>query len=282
MKKICILLFLLFYCYSSLGDKAFVLAGQSNMRGRNCWLKDLPSSLTGNQTGVMWFSSNGIWETLCAPTEPLPVSEGYFTDWGPEISLGKTLFSNINETIYLIKHSKGGTTLGYDWNPELSNSLYHSMTARVSSAMSKLPSNINIEGFFWMQGENDSIVSNYACDYFSNLINFVNCVRTDFNEPELPFILGMIHPNNSWKYVDIVRQAQTNIVSALPFVAAYDTAKLSTCGSQVCDNIHYTPESIIHLGEKFADIWNTTIPEPCYLLFIIYQLLFINYLRKNV
>jgi len=250
------------------------------MRGRNCWLDDLPSSLTGKQNGVKWYSSNDVWTTLCAPTEPLPISGGYFTDWGPEISLGNKLFSEIGEDVYLVKHSKGGTTLAHDWNPELSNSLYHSLTARVFKSVFELGTNYEISGFFWMQGENDSIVSNYAFNYFSNLTNLINRLRIDFNTPNMPFILGMIHPNNNWPFVNVIRQAQTNIVLELPFVSSYDTSELSVCGSQVCDNVHYTPESIICLGEEFSDLWSQTIPEPFTFRFFLIVMYFIIFKFK--
>jgi len=49
-----------------------------------------------------------------------------------------------------------------------------------------------IAGFFFWQGEKDRGVKAHAARYETNLVNFIQALRRDFNAPKAPFVLGTL------------------------------------------------------------------------------------------
>ncbi len=245
--------------------KLFVLAGQSNMVGYRSNLTELPDELREPQSGVWWYNQSNDWEILAAPTEPLPS-----TNWlpngvgfGPEISLGRELQAIIGEPVALVKYAANGTKLATDWNPDNPepNSLYNSMLARVESAIAVLPPpylTVEIAGFFWMQGEGDATEKTFADNYQANLTNFIAQVRNDFNNPNLPFVIGQIsNLPPRFPYTSQVQAAQFQVSKTVPYTGIVETTTLS----QHSDEVHFDSQGLIDLGYLFAEEWSS-IPEP--------------------
>jgi hypothetical protein len=189
--------------------------------------------------------------------------------FGPELSFGhalKNAFSH--DDIYLIKEGLSSTNLAVDWNPNGTGPIYTTFKARVDAAMANLTAaNLNptIAGMIWMQGENDAINSAYAGAYATNLADFIAAVRSDFDTPDMPFVLGRILP-----YYDtapaggntVVRTAQVTVAGQTPHVSWIDTDDL-----QLAYVGHYGTQGQIDLGTRFADaLIAIQTPEPSVLV----------------
>jgi alpha-galactosidase len=142
---------------------------------------------------------------------------------GPELGFGMSLAQKIDSPILLIKTSWGGKSLHYNFRPpsagpyELSEkeaaadnkqdvidnvSLnYRMMTESVRSVLGDLASNhpaynekagFEIAGFVWFQGFNDQFSPAFRDNYASNMIHFVEDVRTEYKVPKMPFVIGVL------------------------------------------------------------------------------------------
>ncbi len=265
--------------------KLFILAGQSNMVGSRSNINDLPDSWREPQDNVLWYDQNDTWESLVVPTEPFPFSRVFNgVGFGPEITLGTRIAQELNETVALVKYAKGGTTLAVDWKP--GGELYTSMIDRVKGAIAEFPVasvNVDIAGFFWMQGESDAYNLAMANQYEQNLTNFITQVRQDLQEPNLPFIYGKVFltgtqetPFGIFRYGDTIRQAQSRVDQQVPGTFAVETIDLS----QHPDNIHFDSSGLMALGDRFADEW-LSIPEPSTLAFLGLSLVIFPFLRPK-
>lgn len=249
----------------SMSIKLFILAGQSNMVGFRSNMFELPDSLKKPQEKVIWYNNHNQWTSLQPPTEPSPTIKWWPAEkvgFGPEISFGQTISEHLNQTVALVKYSKGGTSLAEDWNPEIPDSRYYLMKQRVNQAIAELADFgyfVEISGFVWMQGESDASNENWAKDYELNLTNFIHKLRIDFHQHYLPFIYGMVHfgdnhhkPNGKVNCCgDIVRNAQINVTKKIPFTGLVETNPLSLDS----DLLHFNSDGIITLGQNFAHSW---------------------------
>lgn len=243
----------------------FILAGQSNMVGYRSNLDDLPPDLQQPQSQVLWYDRQNEWVTLQAPTEPFPFSQGVANSqgFGPEIALAATLSRHLNQPIALVKYAQNGTNLETQWNPEIAGSLYHQMLDRVQQAiaeLSRLGYEVEIAGFFWMQGESDAKSDRYmASNYAQNFTHFISRLRQDLNQPELPVIYGLIPivnqqsttPFGIFEYGDVVREAQFQVYQSVPQTRVVETLYFS----RYQDNLHFSSTGLMSLGHHFALQW---------------------------
>ena len=103
------------------------------------------------------------------------------------------------------------------------------MVTRVNGALSILPTQQpgttgKVAGFFWKQGESDSAGNRTTQQYQADLENFISHLRTDFADPNLPFVFGLI--NNSGSNTNGIRQAQINVAATVPHTFLFDAANL--------------------------------------------------------
>jgi hypothetical protein len=255
--------------------KVFILAGQSNMVGSLSNMAELPSEMKGTQTHTLWYDRQNRWVNLQPPTEPLP-STGrmiHQVGFGPEISVGLSISTVLQEKVALVKYSDNGTNLEIDWNPNNPNSLYHKLIELIYSAIGdlyKLGYTPEIAGIFWMQGESDSKSDFYmANNYAVNLINLIQHLRYDLSHPTLPFIYGLIPLTNTDKtsfgnfiYADRVKEHQQLVARSLSYTQTVPTSSLSKSE----DNLHFDSQGYINLGKNFAKEWlvmNAYIHNSC-------------------
>lgn len=243
----------------------FILAGQSNMVGYRSNLEDLPPDLQQPLSQVLWYDRQNEWVSLQAPTEPLPFSQGVANSqgFGPEIALAATLSRHLNQPLALVKYARNGTNLETQWNPRQEDSLYHQMLERVQRAiaeLSRLGYEVEIAGFFWMQGESDAKSDRYmASNYAPNFTHFISRLRQDLNQPELPVIYGLIPiinqqsttPFGTFEYGDIVREAQFQVYQSVPQTRVVETLYFSRSP----DNLHFNSLGLMSLGHHFALQW---------------------------
>jgi len=218
--------------------KVFILAGQSNMVGKQSKIKELPLHLQNEQAAAFFFSG-GKWLKLCAgKTE----KKGF----GPEISFAERTAQSLKEPIGIIKVSVGGTSLARDWSPQRKNSLYCKLLEKVNEARKSRP--LSIIGMLWMQGGRDARNFRMAKAYKENLVNFINKARSDFKSPQMIFICGRsAAPLNKYPSITLVRKAQENI--DLPGYSWLDCDSIP----KGKDGVHYSTAGQVKSGYLFAD-----------------------------
>jgi hypothetical protein len=249
--------------------KVFLLGGQSNMAGVGNYPGGTISGITyppdllpssspyyPEQTNVKYW--NNGWTNL-------RIGFGYDTsknEFGPEVSFGYTLKRLFpQDDIYLVKWGVSGSNLAVDWNPDVAGGkyCYTNFKSRVNAALSNLRNaqlSPVVAGMIWMQGESDTSNADYAAAYKSNLINFIDQVRTDFGTSETPFVLGRIltvfgTPENN----DVVRSAQMTVSDSVSHVSWFSTDNL-----QLVYPGHYGSQGQGDLGVLFANKF--AVPEP--------------------
>ncbi len=174
---------------------------------------------------------------------------------GPGYFFGLKLAQVLNKPIGLIPCSYGGTTMD-DWDParmatEGDGSLYGAMVTR-----SKMVGMGNIKGIVWYQGESDAFGQKEADLYLEKFKSFVNRVRQDFGNPNLPVFMVQIgrvftYQTNPSAIVlwDQVRELQRQMMTALPNV--YMVAA-SDCNMD--DVIHLDWAGQQRLGNRLAEL----------------------------
>lgn len=252
--------------------KLFVLGGQSNMMGagEEADLPTEPVDLSGVQSDV-WYDYE-----LGGTRDGTPItSEGWELlrpgvrgdQFGPEITFGRRIADHhTDHQVALVKVAYNGTDLAFDWHPDADDGLllYEKMTGRVQAAVDRLTDDghsVEVAGFLWMQGERDSAISQEVAEaYEANLERLIDRVRTDFEAPQLPFLIGQISPRtppSQHQYRDIVRQGQANVADADALAKLVTTDHLSIRD----DMLHFDSQGHMDLGDGFADAY-LALPEP--------------------
>ena len=142
---------------------------------------------------------------------------------GPEYGFGLSIAQKIEGPILLIKTSWGGKSLNYNFRPPSSGSYnlsekelasdkvdeirenvglnYRMMNEAIKEVLNNLKDNhpaydeeagFKIAGFVWFQGYNDQFSPEYRGNYETNMVNFVKDIRKEYNEPAMPFVIGVL------------------------------------------------------------------------------------------
>lgn len=142
---------------------------------------------------------------------------------GPEYGFGLSIAQKIEGPILLIKTSWGGKSLNYNFRPPSSGSYnlsekelasdkvdeirenvglnYRMMNEAIKEVLNNLKDNhpaydeeagYKIAGFVWFQGYNDQFSPEYRGNYEANMVNFVKDIRKEYNEPAMPFVIGVL------------------------------------------------------------------------------------------
>ena len=125
--------------------------------------------------------------------------------------------------------------------------LYSEAVRITKQVISQTNINGELKGILWHQGCSNSSASQ-APQYCDKLKTVVDGLREEFENPGLPFVAGQIcqeYKNASYFNPEIVKIGQ---VIENSYCAT--TEGLSSIG----DNTHFNRESLIILGERYADI----------------------------
>ena len=116
-----------------------------------------------------------------------------------------------------------------------------------------------IVGMIWMQGENDSTVPDQAKAYRQNLKNLIAKVRTDFNAPDMKFVVGRISTMSKlWatpENLELVRKVQQDVAKIADNTSWIDTDDLKWAYYG-----HYGTQGQIELGLRFANQFDPAPP----------------------
>jgi hypothetical protein len=243
--------------------RLYVFAGQSNMVGYSAVTAKLPTvdpKLTAPVPNVRFWGPiedySNRWTTLQAPTEV--VQTAYHSGFGPELSAASVLGArHPGATVAVVKLARNGTNLGFDWRPGNVIGLYPLLIDRVRLAKHMLESQehtrVEIAGFFWMQGESETVLKRAADAYAANLGNFIRSARKDLGAPNMSFVIGRIanlkRVGSAYRYSDTVRLAQEEVAHTLPRTYIVSTDGLERDPSSP---LHFDTRGEVDLGRRFA------------------------------
>jgi len=247
----------------------WVLAGQSNMEGHGDLVDVQPSSPQVHSFDMAdrWLVAEEPLHTVVSAVDPVhwPLNaervperltgqplENYVTNRKKGAGLGLPfaveMVARTNVPVGLIPCAHGGTSMD-QWSPALKDregeSLYGSMYRRVQAAGGR------VKGVLWYQGESDANPK-AAPAFRSKFEAFVQTVRTDLNQPDLPFYyvqIGRHIDKNNVAEWNAVQLAQLRAESEIPrsgMVAAVDL--------QLDDGIHVGTEDLKRLSRRLADL----------------------------
>ena len=237
-------------CHTAPKARVYLLAGQSNMAGAGTYT-ELKAPYDKHPQAVKIWTKQG-WQSLG------PGISANTNRFGPEIAFGHAMHQAYpDDEVYLIKVAAGGTSLFGSWAPLGSANapkggpMYRRFITNALAALKDLDESqkaYRIEGMLWMQGESDA--HNGKGDaYEANLTAFIGKVRSEFDQADMPFILGRIIPhfdrppgNNA-----LVRAAQQSVAEDLDHVTWFDTD-----GYDRLNPGHYNTQGQIQLGKDFA------------------------------
>ncbi len=246
----------------------WVLAGQSNMEGHGDLVDvEQPSPL------VHSFDMSDHWEIAEEPLHTTvsaadPVHWPLNAQHQPERLQGQALetykanrkkgaglglpfavemVARTGVPVGLIPCAHGGTTME-EWNPALKDrggdSLYGAMYRRVQAVGGR------VKGILWYQGESDA-TPKYSAAFLARFESFVKAVRTDFQQPNLPFYyvqIGRHIDNSNVEDWDRIQLAQVRAEGEIPhsgMVAAVDL--------QLDDNIHIATQDLKRLAHRLVN-----------------------------
>jgi len=247
----------------------WVLAGQSNMEGFG-FLIDVqqPSPLVhtfdmADRWGIaeeplhtLVNSVDPVHWPLNAQNEPERLSgerlETYVLNRKRGAGLGLTfaveMLQRTGTPIGLIPCAHGGTSME-QWSPSLKDregeSLYGSMLRRVKAAGG------HVKGVLWSQGESDANAK-AAPVFEQKFTEFVESIRADFNQPDLPFYYVQtarhIDRNNVAEW-NTIQLAQLHAESTIPH-----SGMVASIDLELDDGIHLATQDLKRLGRRLADI----------------------------
>jgi hypothetical protein len=276
--------------------RVFLLGGQSNMAGIGAWAGTPPQAgysadvpcpfpYSEPQTAVQFWNygpavqPNPTWNINVPDVGDgwVDLEPGYGHqpgEFGPEVSFGYHLHELFpNDDIYLVKEGLTSQDLAVRWNPN-GGEIYDIFKNRVDAAMANLTAagkSPMISGMIWMQGESDAMNHDWAVAYADNLADLITSVRSDFNVPDMPFVVGRITDYFAWGTTAdnmLVRNAQMTVPGQVGHASWIDTDDL-----QWAYGGHYGTQGQIDLGIRFADAIATTTPEPATLALVCTGLL---------
>ena len=226
-------------------DQVFVLAGQSNMRGRG-----LPLNLGDpSDTRLLDWHTNK-WVVASDPLAfPALPEDGI----GPGMTFGLDAIADLpSDTLGLVQCAIGSTPI-YSWIP--GRFAYDDCLAQIS-ATTQPPAAI-----LFLQGETDSMKRYKALNWRKNFELMLGGFRATFG-PEVPIILaeiGNLNPDD-FPFQKIVRDAQVAAANEDYKVVLVHTDDLPTD-----DGLHFTVDSYKTLGHRFAAAWwaeTNGVPPP--------------------
>ena len=232
--------------------RLFLFAGQSNMVGSGAQSKELPEHVRAHCSKVELFEDGSLRHVLWKET------------FGPEVGVAEWATQAFpDERVVFCKVARGASNLYYDWNPDGvsrgdEDAYRGPLYPRLVDAYEKLAKETQqsrVDGFFWMQGERDSVFEFMARAYRERLGELVEAVRDLVGWPTLPVVIGQIAPRvyrlEQQRFHDThratVQQDQRDLAKQDNHVALAEAADLPQS-----DNLHFDTGGQLELGRRFA------------------------------
>ena len=212
-----------------------------------------------------------------------------YTYFGPEVGLAEKLNATLGENdspIFLVKHASGGTSfqdnVAIGWaspsSKEGGGHLYHSSIQYLRNCLAEIKSQGYIpilKGVLWMQGESDASNTTEANGYKPYLQKYISDLRAEFatyavdndgmkiNFIDAGIFEGTSDQTSALGAPTVANQAKKDIAALATTNYYLDTNSTGincivnqggTSGYGGGDSYHYSADSMIKLGNGFADI----------------------------
>lgn len=208
----------------------YLLIGQSNMAGR----AEIPEYAKDIIDRCYLLNDKSEWEPASNPlNRHSSVRKGLgMQKLGPGYSFVREMLAkDKNARIGIIVNARGGTKIN-EWHGK--SELYREARKRTKAVLN----DGTLKGVLWHQGESDQ---GAADAYLGKLQTLVANLRSDFNDPNLPFIAGQIHKPG----------AINDQIAKLP-ETTHATAVATAEGLTTTDGTHFDTKSQLLLGERYA------------------------------
>ncbi|MDQ8005879.1 MAG: sialate O-acetylesterase [Pedobacter sp.] len=231
----------------------YLLTGQSNMSGRGT----VASNVDVSNPRIKVLKQDGTWATATHPLhgEIEPTAAGV----GPGLAFALKMLENSdpNVTIGLVPTAVGGQSITA-FEPGVTNdrtnkSIYNESIKYVNIARTQGV----LKGILFHQGEANN---NTATSWLTRVKALISNFRTEFNNPQLPFIIGEMgrFPAEPNKY-DNILAVMPGLVAEVPFTALVSSTGLT----DINDGTHFNSSSATALGIRYAEKMKeviTTLP----------------------
>jgi sialate O-acetylesterase len=179
---------------------------------------------------------------------PLPAPDAFTKGINAGMYFARAMLEGAGRPVGLVPCAHGGTSMD-QWDPALRDeggeSLYGSMYRRVQAVGGK------VRGVVWYQGESDA-APGVAEAFTDKFIRFIEAVRRDFDDPDLPVYyvqigrFAVVNPDLA-PHWDTVRGAQLAIADEVDHVAVAPAIDL-----ELDDLIHIGSFGQRQLGRRLA------------------------------
>lgn len=240
----------------------FILAGQSNMKGRGILENKNADGLSNDIPDKNIFNmslKDNAWQAARHPLHFVDTRDN--AGIGPGLSFAREVKKKLSlKKIGLVPCARGGSWIGL-WNKkskremtlfkggETVGNLYQFCMDR--SLVSKKKG--EIKAILWLQGESDSNKEGRINNYQKQLKALVANMRQDLGKPELPFIcatIGSFLKDEKWPGRDKINDVLLNIHKFIPNSACADARHLK---GHIGDYVHYNAESANVIGKLMAE-----------------------------
>lgn len=203
-------------------------------------------------------------------------------DWiGPEYGFGMVVGSALDQDVLIIKVATGGTSLyenwrsptavakrggevGYMW-PHMLNTVKHVLDNLATEFPVYAGRKVEIAGFGWHQGFNDTVHKTEKDNYGVNLVDFIADVRAQFGR-DLPFVIGTTSMFPADQPRTPVELAQLRVAEEDPHTIAVDTRPCWRDASQSPSNFgyHWNHNGLTHylIGAGMGRAMLTLVSKP--------------------
>lgn len=243
-----------------MSDTHIIIAGQSNALG---YLNVGPAPYAPTARVQIWCDTNGdgvpdAWNYMLPGQNTGTLANP--SCWGPEVQFAnRWLSANPTGNLWIVKNGcvKGSTALAQDdtngvldWSPESTAELFATATTTIQAAKANLAGGqyafTTYDAVLWMQGEQDATSLVSANAYLANLQDLITHVRSSWSV--IRFIIGRISDSAALVNNAIIRIAQWQVFMDDPNAPSFKTIGFPR---RQDDNIHYTDEGHIMLGNAF-------------------------------
>ena len=239
--------------------RLFVLAGHRNMEGERAFIHELAalpgkSKLCEDNPRIAYNYSIGGGYKVSDGWEPLGPA-GFYDTFGPELSFGARLSTQLSENIAIAKFTHSGTQI-IDWTPEgsmaKSRNIYPDFMAFIRDSIRELTEKgheVELAGVFYHLGENDMSFHPFRERAASQLASLVAGSRRDLALPGLRWFVSQQPPTDDPQVNDI------DVTASIEKLAATDDdlihIKAFNLPSQE-EKLVITTPGIVALGEVIA------------------------------
>ncbi len=214
----------------------YLLIGQSNMAGR-APIEDQDKDTLKNvflYTGI----EGNIWEKAANPLNKYSTVKKNINmqKLNPGYTFAREMALKSKNDIGLVVNAKGGTNINL-W--DVDSLLYKEAVSRTREALKYG----TLKGILWHQGEAN--VGKYK-QYLPKIVDLINSLRNDFNQPDLPFIAGQLSEDKE------ARRNFNKMILTLPQEIEH-VAVVSSENTSTIDKTHFDSASQRLIGKRYAE-----------------------------